>query len=107
LVGRLNNSTAGGEDGKHHERFDRRRVRKLLRKVRATLIDDAKSLADELETKTDAESAFEGFLKRRYERCKTISEGSIQVGEWELSHSAEADHKGMLVKMITLAAEPI
>jgi 2-polyprenyl-6-methoxyphenol hydroxylase-like FAD-dependent oxidoreductase len=70
-------------------------------------IEDAVVLADELEKKTDVKSAFEGLMRRRYERCKVICEGSIQVGEWELNHSPEADHKGMLVKMITLAAEPI
>jgi 2-polyprenyl-6-methoxyphenol hydroxylase-like FAD-dependent oxidoreductase len=70
-------------------------------------IEDAIVLADELEKKPDVAAAFDGFHARRYDRCKTICEGSIQVGEWELSHSPEADHKGMLVKMITLAAEPI
>lgn len=70
-------------------------------------IEDAVVLADELTGKPTVEAAFEGFHARRYQRCKTICEGSIQVGEWELSHSPEADHKGMLVKMITLAAEPI
>jgi 2-polyprenyl-6-methoxyphenol hydroxylase-like FAD-dependent oxidoreductase len=70
-------------------------------------IEDAVVLADELERSPDPATAFEGFLRRRYERCKTICEGSIQVGEWEINHSPEADHKGMLVKMITLAAEPI
>jgi 2-polyprenyl-6-methoxyphenol hydroxylase-like FAD-dependent oxidoreductase len=70
-------------------------------------IEDAVVLADELERRTDVATAFAAFHARRYERCKTICEGSIQVGEWELSHSPEADHKGMLVKMITLAAEPI
>jgi 2-polyprenyl-6-methoxyphenol hydroxylase-like FAD-dependent oxidoreductase len=70
-------------------------------------IEDAVVLADELENKAGVAEAFEGFHRRRYQRCKTICEGSIQVGEWELNHSPEADHKGMLVKMITLAAEPI
>lgn len=70
-------------------------------------IEDAVVLADELENCASVQEAFEGFHRRRYQRCKTICEGSIQVGEWELNHSPEADHKGMLVKMITLAAEPI
>lgn len=70
-------------------------------------IEDAVVLADELDRKPDVASAFSAFHQRRYERCKTICEGSMQVGEWELNHSPDADHKGMLVKMITLAAEPI
>lgn len=70
-------------------------------------IEDAVVLADELETKPDVGAALQGFHARRFERCKTICEGSIRVGEWELSHSPEADHKGMLVRMITLAAQPI
>lgn len=70
-------------------------------------IEDAVVLADELGRRDDWKSAFQSFHSRRFERCKTISQGSIQVGEWELEHSPEADHKGMLVAMITLAAEPI
>lgn len=70
-------------------------------------IEDAVVLADELERKATVAEALGGFHARRYQRCRTICEGSIQVGEWELSHSPEADHKGMLVRMITLAAEPI
>lgn len=70
-------------------------------------IEDAIVLADELEHATDVATAFDGFHTHRYQRCKTICEGSITVGEWELDHSPEADHKGMLVNMITLAAKPI
>jgi 2-polyprenyl-6-methoxyphenol hydroxylase-like FAD-dependent oxidoreductase len=70
-------------------------------------IEDAIVLANELELKPTVEAAFQGFHERRFDRCKTICDGSIQVGEWELSHSPEADHKTMLVKMITLAAQPI
>ncbi|NTF98044.1 FAD-dependent oxidoreductase [Rhizobium rhizogenes] len=70
-------------------------------------IEDAVVLADELNRKPTIEAALQRFHERRYDRCKTICEGSIQVGEWELNHSPEADHKGMLVKMITLAAQAI
>ncbi len=70
-------------------------------------IEDAVVLADELAGKPTVEEAFASFHDRRYERCKTLCEASIQVGEWETSHSPEADHQGMLVKMITLAAQPI
>lgn len=70
-------------------------------------IEDAIVLADELGRSDDWKAAFQSFHDRRFERCKTISEGSIQVGDWEINHSPEADHKGMLVAMITLAAEPI
>lgn len=73
----------------------------------ALAIEDAVVLANELDEKSDYRTAFEAFHNRRYERCKTICEGSIQVGEWELSHEAKADYQGMLTRMITLAAEPI
>jgi 2-polyprenyl-6-methoxyphenol hydroxylase-like FAD-dependent oxidoreductase len=70
-------------------------------------IEDAVVLADELERNSSVEDAFAAFHARRYERCKALCEASVQVGEWEITHSPDADHQGMLVKMITLAAQPI
>lgn len=70
-------------------------------------IEDAVVLAEELEQSESYSEAFAQFMARRYQRCKTICEGSIQVGEWELTHSPDTDHPGMMTRMITLAAEPI
>lgn len=70
-------------------------------------IEDALVLAQELESKHDVKSAFEGFHKRRYERCRTLCEASIRVGEWELTHAFQLDPLAELTKMITLAAEPL
>ena len=70
-------------------------------------IEDAVVLADELGRNDDYRVAFEHLMSRRYERVKTIAEASIRIGEWELSHSPEADHAGMMKRMIELAAQPI
>jgi 2-polyprenyl-6-methoxyphenol hydroxylase-like FAD-dependent oxidoreductase len=70
-------------------------------------IEDSVVFAEELAASDDVSAAFRRFMNRRYQRCKTICEGSIKVGEWELNHSPEADHAGMMTAMITLAAEPI
>lgn len=70
-------------------------------------IEDALVLAEELERRPSHRAAFESFHERRFARVKTLCEGSQQVGEWELNQSPEADHAGMLTKMIAIAAEPI
>ncbi|AYN97016.1 2-polyprenyl-6-methoxyphenol hydroxylase [Pseudomonas sp. LTJR-52] len=49
----------------------------------------------------------EQFMARRYERCKFINQGSVQIGEWEQRPSPEANFAGLIAKMIEVTAEPI
>jgi 2-polyprenyl-6-methoxyphenol hydroxylase-like FAD-dependent oxidoreductase len=47
------------------------------------------------------------FMQRRYERCKFIVEGSLQLGEWEMNPSPDADAPGLTKKMLGVMAQPI
>lgn len=47
------------------------------------------------------------YLRRRYERCKLIYEGSLQIGEWEQRPTPEADPAGLTEKMVGLFAQQI
>lgn len=49
----------------------------------------------------------ERFMARRFERCKFINEGSVQIGEWEQRPSADADFTGLMAQMINVVAQPI
>lgn len=50
---------------------------------------------------------FAEYMKRRYERCKTIFDGSLQIGEWEQRPTPDADPGGLTAKVIGLVAQPI
>jgi 2-polyprenyl-6-methoxyphenol hydroxylase-like FAD-dependent oxidoreductase len=47
------------------------------------------------------------FMRRRFERCKFIVEGSLQLGEWEMHPSLDADRTGLTRKMLDVVAQPI
>jgi len=49
----------------------------------------------------------DSFMQRRYERCKFINQGSVQIGEWEQRPTPEADFAGLIAKMIEITAQPI
>ena len=49
----------------------------------ALAIEDAVVLAELLKTDDNIETILENYMKRRYERCKTIVEVSNQLAEWE------------------------
>lgn len=67
----------------------------------ALAIEDAVVLAEELAAKP-IEEALNGFMARRYDRCKTIVNASETLGEWELLEFQgkplpEGAHPGALI----------
>ncbi len=67
----------------------------------ALAIEDAVVLSEELASKP-IEDALNGFMNRRYERCKTIVNASETLGEWELLEFQgkplpEGAHPGALI----------
>jgi hypothetical protein len=46
-------------------------------------------------------------VRRSYERCKLIYEGSLQIGAWEQHPSPEADPAGLTARMVGLFAQEI
>jgi len=47
------------------------------------------------------------FMDRRYARDRFICDGSIQLGEWEMHPTPDADPVGLMAKMRHVIAEPI
>jgi hypothetical protein len=46
-------------------------------------------------------------MQRRFERCKFIVDGSLQLGEWEMHPTPDADPAGLTRKMLEVMAQPI
>lgn len=49
----------------------------------AMAIEDAVVLGDVLAGESDLESALRRFAELRWERCRTVNQNSLQLGEWE------------------------
>jgi 2-polyprenyl-6-methoxyphenol hydroxylase-like FAD-dependent oxidoreductase len=73
----------------------------------AQAVEDAVVLGELCGEGLPAHAVLESFMARRYERCKFICEGSVQIGEWEQRPSPDADFAGLLAKMIRVVSEPI
>ncbi|MEV5828924.1 FAD-dependent monooxygenase [Spirillospora sp. NPDC052242] len=48
---------------------------------------------------------FEAFMDRRYERAKAVVEASVQLGEWQLNPSPDADVPGLMGRIAALVTE--
>lgn len=65
-------------------------------------VEDAIVLAQELERSNDVEQALTAFTARRYERCRTVVENSLRLGEMEVAGASKEEH-GQLMRT-TMAA---
>jgi 2-polyprenyl-6-methoxyphenol hydroxylase-like FAD-dependent oxidoreductase len=70
-------------------------------------VEDAVVLGDLAAQGLSAEELLPAFMKRRFERARFIAEGSIQLGEWEMHPTSDADPVGLMSEMRHLIAEPI
>ena len=69
-------------------------------------VEDALVLAEELAKEGSLETKFEGFMGRRYERCKAVCERSEQIGQWEMN-GIQGDRHTLLGTTLKELAEPI
>jgi 2-polyprenyl-6-methoxyphenol hydroxylase-like FAD-dependent oxidoreductase len=72
----------------------------------AIALEDGIVLGELLASATDLDTALEGFMKRRYERCRMVVENSVQLSEWE-KHAAEHEEDAGRLQtesMVALAA---
>lgn len=70
-------------------------------------IEDAIVLAEELQANEELPTALNKFMARRYERCRQVVEGSIQIGDWEMQGAPESNRISMLQKITAVTQEPI
>jgi 2-polyprenyl-6-methoxyphenol hydroxylase-like FAD-dependent oxidoreductase len=77
----------------------------------AQAIEDGVVLAEELGASgpadADVADAFTRYAARRYERCKFIVEASVQIGDWEMHPSPDADQAGLTQRVMETMALPL
>jgi 2-polyprenyl-6-methoxyphenol hydroxylase-like FAD-dependent oxidoreductase len=73
----------------------------------AQAVEDGVVLGELLQRDDPLQTLLDEFMQRRFERCKFIVEGSLQLGEWEMHPTPEADAPGLTKKMIGMMAQPI
>lgn len=73
----------------------------------AQAVEDGIVLADELSTSDSVASALEAYTNRRFDRCRTILEGSEAIGRWEQDHSLDIDLGATHGLVAMTAASPI
>jgi 2-polyprenyl-6-methoxyphenol hydroxylase-like FAD-dependent oxidoreductase len=71
-------------------------------------VEDGIVLAQVLSEQASVEDALATFMERRFERCKFVVEGSLQVGRWEMGLDQDSvDHAGMARRSMEVTAAPI
>lgn len=66
-------------------------------------IQDSVVLVDEILHATSIASALQGFMARRYERCKLLVEACRQVGEWQKSGQVRTPDAAQLQARVMIA----
>lgn len=70
-------------------------------------IEDAIVLAEELTAAGPLGEALDGFMRRRFDRCRMVVENSAQLGEWERAAPPDADPVALTSRSWAQLAEPI
>ena len=71
-------------------------------------IEDAIVLSELLQPGAAPETAFDGFMKRRFERCRLVVDNSVQLGAWDLKPGTPgADPAGLVDATMKALAQPI
>lgn len=73
----------------------------------AMAIEDAVVLAEELAGKPTLLQALDGYMERRYERCKTLVDISMALCKGEINNDPTVDVPGLSAKSMQVAAAPI
>ena len=73
----------------------------------AMAIEDAVVLAEELASTPTLLKALDGYMERRYERCKTLVDISSALCKGEIDNDPTVDVAGLSAKSMEVAAAPI
>lgn len=73
----------------------------------AQAIEDGVVLAEEVAARESVEQVLDGFMRRRFERCKTVVEGSEAIGRWEQDHSLDIDPDAAAYEVTMAAMAPL
>jgi 2-polyprenyl-6-methoxyphenol hydroxylase-like FAD-dependent oxidoreductase len=73
----------------------------------AMAIEDAVVLTEEVASKPTLLKALDGYMERRYERCKTLVDISMTLCKGEINNDPTVDVAGLSAKSMEVAAAPI
>ena len=73
----------------------------------AMAVEDAVVLAEEVASKPTLLKALDGYMERRYERCKTLVEISMALCKGEINNDPTVDVAGLSARSMEVAALPI
>ncbi|MFB4315984.1 FAD-dependent oxidoreductase [Actinomadura sp. 21ATH] len=72
----------------------------------AQCLEDAWVLAELLlDSGTLGQKLFDAFMERRYERARAVVEASVQLAEWQLDPSPDADVPGLMGRIAAMVTE--
>ncbi|HTQ75152.1 MAG TPA: FAD-dependent monooxygenase [Burkholderiales bacterium] len=69
--------------------------------------EDGIVLAEELSRADSVPSAFEAFMRRRFERCRMVVENSLEIGRLEMSGAPPAAQTAVVARSLAALAAPI
>lgn len=70
-------------------------------------VEDALVLGQEAGKHTEVERIFEGFMNRRYDRCRLVVENSIEIGRREQRGAPAAEQTKLVEESLVALAAPI
>jgi 2-polyprenyl-6-methoxyphenol hydroxylase-like FAD-dependent oxidoreductase len=70
-------------------------------------VEDAVVLAELLRQPAPLDQVLEQFVKRRYERCRTVVEGSVRLGELEMERAPAEIHRKTFLEIGEAIQQPI
>lgn len=73
----------------------------------AQAIEDAVVLGEEVESGGPVHEVLERFMGRRFDRCKLVVEGSLQISKWEQEGAPDADFDGVTARVGMAVAAPL
>lgn len=73
----------------------------------AQAVEDGVVIGEVFQQDKPIEELMLSYQERRYERCKFIVEASLQIGEWEMHPTPDADPVGLTAKMFEVTSAPI
>ncbi|MHC5264322.1 FAD-dependent monooxygenase [Streptomyces sp. UC4497] len=73
----------------------------------AQAIEDGVVLAEEIAKGASVPDVLTGFMRRRYDRCRTIVEGSESIGRWEQDHTLDIDPDAVAFQVTMAAMAPL
>jgi 2-polyprenyl-6-methoxyphenol hydroxylase-like FAD-dependent oxidoreductase len=70
-------------------------------------IEDGIVLVEEIRARPALETALDRFMARRFERCRSVIDNSVKLGEIEMNHGSIAKHTRLMSEAMEALRQPI